>query len=457
MYKSALIYARFSDPRTDGSLERQVRELEALALSNGIANPEVISEDDVTGWTIGEERKGRWPEVVDGLRSGRWDCLIVRSLDRCARDVVETINLARLAERHGFGFIALNGDKLDKLSAMFRGYASEEESRVKSDRLKLKWADKASQGNYHPGRWRPYGFQYTHNEHGVINGLVVDPVEAEIVREVAGRLCLGESPHSIALELERRDIPTVTSSQWQRMMVVRLVKPVSAGLIAHNGQVMPGNHQAIISDLEYWQVQAALNKGDAQPSGHNTRKHLLAGMVVCNRCGVIMQCNGRVYQCSTKNTRRGVRGCGRVTVRKPHIEALVVGKAMEILKAKDGAIELRVETDWSPVITAAEHEATAIQAAYEAGDITASEWIAGLKVARQKASSARESRLEHFGRLTGQNANKLAGSDAQARWDELNLSQQRATLFELFKAVIVKPGVKGRKLFDEQRIELVRV
>lgn len=86
-----------------------------------------------------------------------------------------------------------------------------------------------------PVRRRPFGYRYTYSAIGRINGLVIDPYEAEIIHEVALRLCHGESAHSIALELERREVPTVSGAQWQRMMVVRLVKPVSAGMINHNG------------------------------------------------------------------------------------------------------------------------------------------------------------------------------------------------------------------------------
>jgi DNA invertase Pin-like site-specific DNA recombinase len=71
--------------------------------------------------------------------------------------MIETITLAQLRERVGFEFYALNGDTLgDELFAAIDGWKNARESKDKSDRLKLKWADKASRGDYHPGRYRPF-------------------------------------------------------------------------------------------------------------------------------------------------------------------------------------------------------------------------------------------------------------------------------------------------------------
>lgn len=455
-YTKALIYARFSDPRQDGSLERMVSELQAFANAQGIPVAAVIDEDDVSAWKTSDQRKGRWSEVVAGLTDGTWDCLIVRGLDRCARDMVATIQLAQLKEEKGFGFFALNGDSLgDQIVAALNGWKNWRESKDKSDRLKLKWAAKAAAGEYNHGRYRPFGYRYTYTEHGKINGLAIDPYEAEIVREVALRLSHGESAHMIALELEQRGVPTVSGGPWQRMMVVRLVKPVSAGMISHNGEILPGNHQAIITRELFWQVKAALVKGDPKPSGHNTRKHLLATLLFCSRCGVIMQCNGRVYQCVPKNTHAGKRGCGKMAITKHNIEAFVVGLTIDHLRDQRDAFQETVTEDWSPAITAAEADVASIQAAYEAGDITSSDWLTGLKIARRKLSVALEGRATQLTKLTGPNVMKLAGDDAEVRWAEMNLSQQRAVLFELFEGFVIKPGVPGRPTFDKGRVEVL--
>lgn len=144
-------------------------------------------------------------------------------------------------------------------------------------------------------------------------------------------------------------------------------------------------------------------------------------MLFCSRCGVILQCNGRVYQCVTKNTHAGRRGCGKIAITKHDVEALVVGLVIDHLREQRDAVEETVTDNWSPAITAAEAEVTGIQAAYEAGDITSSDWLAGLRVARKKLAVAMEGRVMQLTKLTGPNIMKLAGMDAEARWASANL------------------------------------
>jgi hypothetical protein len=121
-YAKAILYARFSNERLDGSLERMVAELQALAKSQGIGVAAVIDEDDVSARTSVDKRNGCWADVVAGLTDGTWDCLVVRGLDRWALDMVETIKLAQLNEERGFCFAALNGDSLgDQIIAALNG------------------------------------------------------------------------------------------------------------------------------------------------------------------------------------------------------------------------------------------------------------------------------------------------------------------------------------------------
>ena len=450
-YHSGVIYARLSTLRGDESLERMVRELTAFAASRNIPISDVIAEEGKSAWWGHGARKGEWPEVYDGLATGRWDVLVCRSADRTSRDLIETINLVRLYGKVGFGFYALNGDNLDDpKSATLRGLVADWESTEKSHRLKLKWADKAAKGDYHPGRWRPFGYQYTHDQRGTINGLAVDDFEADIIREVAGRLTAGESAHAIALDLERRDVPTVSGAQWQRMMVVRLIKPATAGLRSHQGSLSQGNWTPILDRETYEACRLAMKRGYSPPLGWNARKHLLTGLVLCGLCGVPAQCNGRIYQCMSKNTRAGKRGCGKTGRTARHLDHLITETTLAYLERQDLEVQATVETDWSPAIELASSEVAEINAAYQGGDITAAEWVTGLKVARQKLSRAEQGRSEQLQRLTGRSAAKLAGDDARQRWTGLNLSQQRAILFELFSAVAYvevvwrEPGADGQ-------------
>jgi site-specific DNA recombinase len=378
------------------------------------------------------------------LTEGRWDALVVRSLDRCARDMIETIKLAQLCTQVGFGFYALNGDRLgDELIAAINGWKNAQESKDKSDRIKLAHAAKASKGDYQPGRYRPFGYQMVRNANGTITSLRVDPREAEIVREIAGRIIAGESLQMIALDMERRGIPTVSGAQWHRTTVKRVVKPACAGLRDNHGDALPGNWPAILDVETYHVVKAALRFGPTPPKGFNARKHLLTGFLVCGMCGVSLECNGTRYQCTTKQTKNGIRGCGGVSRKREYIEGLVTDLVAAYLEQLDLDAQQSVSDDWTPVITAAEDEERLIQAAYEAGEISAAQWLQGLKVARQKRSEAEAGKQAALAQATGRATRQAAGEGARERFEALNLSQKRAIIAELFEAIIVNRAGRG--------------
>jgi site-specific DNA recombinase len=446
MPERGLIYARLSprDGDADADLARMVRELEGFASRQHVSVADVIAERDVSAWNNGKARKGRWPEVVEGLRTGRWDALVVRSLDRCARDMIETIKLAQLCTQVGFGFYAMNGDRLgDELVAAIDGWKNARESKDKSDRIKLAHAAKAANGDYQPGRYRPFGYQLVRNTSGIITSLRVDPREAEIVREIADRIIAGESLHTIALDMERRGVPTVSGAQWHRATVKRVVKAACAGLRENHGNGLPGNWPAIIDIDTYLAAKAAMRYGETPPKGFNTRRHLLTGFVMCGICGVGLACNGTRYQCGTRQTRNGVRGCGGVSRKLEYLEGLITDLVVAHLEQLHLEAEQVVTDDWAPVIEVTKAELAFIHAAYEAGEIPAGDWVKGVKAAHKKLAEAEAGRADALAAATGQATRQAAGEAAREKWDGLNLSQRRAILSELFEAIVVKRAGRG--------------
>jgi hypothetical protein len=407
----------------------------------------------VSAWTNGGERKGRWGEVWDGLATGKWDALVVRSLDRCARDMVETIRLAQLCTQVGFSFYAMNGDSLGhELLAAVAGWKNAQESKDKSDRLKLMHAAKAARGDYQPGRFRPFGYQVLKNEQGIYTSLQIEPSEAAIVREMAERIIAGESPHMIALDLEARNIRSVSGAAWRPSTVKRAVlKPCAAGLRG-KGEIQ-GKWEPILDMETYLLAQAALKPDKSCPAGHNARKHLLSGFLVCGICGVPLVCNGRIYQCAKRNSRGTTRGCGGVGRKKELIDGLITDLVIAYLERLDLETEQTVTEDWTPAISAAQQEEALIQVAYESGEITAAQWLQGLKVARSKRIEAEQGQQTALAKARGWATLQAAGAGMRERWQNLNLSQQRAIISELFEAIIVHRAAKGGHVFKPELIE----
>ena len=295
---------------------------------------------------------------------------------------------------------------------------------------------------------------------GRIAGLVVDEAEAAMIRDVAARIIDGEGLYSIALDLERRGVQTLSGGQWSRLSVLRLIKPAVAGLREHNGEELPGSWEPILSREVYDAAKRAATPGAGSlPAGHNARKHLLSGIAICGLCGVGMtgksSDNGR-YECSTHNTRNGVRGCGKVGRQMIALDAHVTELLLRFLEAEDVKAVAPVMDEWADDITAAEAEVQAVQSAYEAGDIAVSDWVRGLKVARQRLTVAQDGRAGAMTEALGRASDdSISGADARARWELLNLSQRRAALKRRMEAVVVQPAGRGRRPFNPGLVEIV--
>lgn len=441
----ALLYARLSprDGDKDEDLARMVRELQAFAVQQGVGVAEVIAERDVSGWTDDGrvERKGRWAEVVPGLEAGRWDGLVVRSLDRSARDGVETLLLIRAYGRGGWGFYAQNNDSLDDpKAASIKGLVAQWESDEKSFRIKLKWDDKAAKGDYHHGRYRPFGYTYAEGR------LTPNPAEAEIVREIAARLIKGESANSISEDLDARRIPTVTGARWGRSTVTAAIKPTVAALRKRGGELLPGNWEPILDRATYLVAKAACTTGTGPRLGQNTRKHLLTGFVVCGLCGVPVGGDGDYYHCSASTSRRKTKGCGKVAINIARLDALISGLMDEYMSRMDLEVKEDVSGRWDPALKEAEADIAAIQACYEAKEITTSDWIRGIREARRRLTEI-QSELE----ADLASAPQTPGGED---WKTLNLSQRRAAIGGLVEAVVIKPATQ-RGRWDPSRVEIV--
>ena len=136
-------YARCSTDDQKAGLEQQIRDLTA-------ANCEIIFNEEVS--SVAE--RAELDAALAELRRG--DTLVVCKLDRLARSVMQTLEIAMFLEKNGCSLRILNfgGDVLDTRSAtgkliltMFAGFA-EFERNIMLERQKIGIAKAKSQGKY---------------------------------------------------------------------------------------------------------------------------------------------------------------------------------------------------------------------------------------------------------------------------------------------------------------------
>ncbi len=105
------------------------------------------------------------------------------------------------------------------------------ESRRTSDRMKRKRRAEAKAGKAHGGI-RPYGYEK--------GGMVVNEIEAEVIRKCADLILTGARTMSVVQMLNRRGIPTANGKAWyNRNLEQILTSRRIAGIRTHNGMEYP--------------------------------------------------------------------------------------------------------------------------------------------------------------------------------------------------------------------------
>ena len=104
----AVIYARFStELQSVASIEDQARLCRERATALGLTVVAVHSDCAISGATPVNRRPGASGCVADAL-AGRFDVLLIESLDRLSRDLVEQETVIRRLEHRGIRIIGVS-------------------------------------------------------------------------------------------------------------------------------------------------------------------------------------------------------------------------------------------------------------------------------------------------------------------------------------------------------------
>ncbi len=312
----AVIYCRISQDREGAGLgvDRQEADARALADRLGLTVASVITDNDLSAFNRRKARPG-YAELLAGLKTGHWDVLITWHTDRLTRNVAELEELITIVDAGGTQVHTVKAGQIDlstpsgRLIARQLGSIAVYESEHKSERVQRKMLELAEDGKPHGGP-RPFGYEP--------GGMVVNPVEADVVRRATRDILGGVAVHAVAAQLNATGITTSAGKQWTPGSVRAMVlKPRNAGLRVHQGKVIgEARWTAIVSEDEWRAVCAALSAPGRRVMLSTTRTRLLSGVALCGApdCRLPVkgcQSNGRhAYRCSA--VRPGIPIIGHV-------------------------------------------------------------------------------------------------------------------------------------------------
>lgn len=329
----AAIYCRLSkededlvrDGRTgeeSESIQNQRSMLIRYAAKHGYDIYQVYIDEDYSGM---DRSRPAFNEMIKAASEHRFDVILAKTQSRFTRDMemVEKYLHGKFVE-WGIRFIAVvdhvdTADLENKKSRQINGLINEWYLEDLSNNVRSVLTHKRREGKY-IATYALFGYQKDPKDN---NHLIVDPVAAQVVKQIFELYLAGNGTSRIARILNEEKKPTPTryrtlksedshsigafADMWSRATVYRILttrtymgdleqgrhKKVSyksrktIWLPKEEWIVVPGTHEPIIDKEQYEKVQQLLHQRGR--SGKNSRVHPLSGKVFCGVCGGSME------------------------------------------------------------------------------------------------------------------------------------------------------------------------
>lgn len=352
-------YFRLSKEDGDKAESDSIVNQKALVQEFLKANPDIqIYKERVDdGYTGVNFERPAFQEVMEDIKAGRINCVVVKDLSRFGRNYIEAGRyIEKIFPYLGVRFIAIN-DNIDTASATdsssemlipFKNLINDAYSRDISVKVRSHLDIKRRSGQY-IGSFAPYGYKKSPDNK---NQLIVDEKAAAVVRQIFKWKIAGMSGARIAEKLNELGVPTPMEykhnngenfqcgfrrkavPQWQANGVNYILRnEIYTGVLLQGKTSSPNykirkrtqkekkdwircedSHEPIISKKEFKMVNTSF-ECDTRVAPDSQTLYLFSGFTKCGHCGgnmtrkTIPGPNGRkyVYLICTENKNKN--GC----------------------------------------------------------------------------------------------------------------------------------------------------
>ncbi|MBX7445450.1 MULTISPECIES: recombinase family protein [unclassified Arthrobacter] len=459
---SAAIYCRISKDREGAGLgvQRQEQDCRELAASLGWTVTQVFTDNDISAYS--GKRRPEYESLLEHMRAGRINGVLTWHTDRLHRSPRELESYIDASEKHGVVTQTVKAGEIDLSTPSGRAVArtlgawARYESEHKSDRITRKKLQLAQDGAFSGGPV-PFGWR-------IIDGVpVIQETEAAEIRNAVRGFLAGRSIGFIVKDLNSRGIPTRRGQKWTSTAVRNmLMRPTNAGLSAYRGDIVgPSVFPAIITEDEWRAASSTLKNPSRLTQNGNKVRHLLAGLMLCGKCGSAMQTSSRsskqgsvhYYKCKTT-------GGGHAFQTAAPVEEYVAGLVVAILSHPENAEGLTVRREADDAAELRQKAVTLRARLDEAansfadGDITAKQMgiitakvNKDLEVVEQQLATLRTGNI-----LAGRSGSPEA---VQSWWDGAGIEDRRAVIDALMTIYVDPVGTSAPRKFDPTRIRAV--
>lgn len=241
------------------------------------------------GYSGGSLHRPAISQMIDDIKRGGIDIVLVYKLDRLSRSQKDTLYLIEdIFLNNNVNFVSMSEsfDTTTPLGKAMIGilsvFAQLERDQIK-ERMAMGNVGRAKDGYWRGGSGVPIGYDYKDGK------LAINEYEAMQIREIFDLFIKGNTLHGIRDILSSKYSNKYSS--WNNAGVIgKILKNTTyIGKLRYKGEEYKGQHDAIIDDdvfhaaqLRYSEIEKDFNEAQKSPF---KGKHLLSGMIFCGNCG----------------------------------------------------------------------------------------------------------------------------------------------------------------------------
>lgn len=290
MIRKVAIYARVSttNQAEEGySIDGQIDSLEKYCEAMGW---DVYNKYIDAGFSGGSLKRPEMANLINDVKKGLFDTVLVYKLDRLSRNVRDTLYLIKdVFNINKINFVSIQ-ENIDTSSAMgtlfltlLSAIAEFEREQIK-ERMQLGKLGRAKAGKSMMWGRTSYGYDYQ-KETG---SLTINPAQSLVVKYIFERYLAGRSITKLRDDLNEK-YPKEIGWNYRAVRGI-LSNPVYCGYNQYKGQLFPGEHESIISEDVYKRTQEELKiRQRIAAEKTNPRpfqaKYMLSGLAQCGYCG----------------------------------------------------------------------------------------------------------------------------------------------------------------------------
>lgn len=250
------------------SLDAQRDACAAYILSQTHEGWELVNEHyDDGGWSGGNMHRPALKQLLADVAAGKVDVIVVYKVDRLTRSLADFARIVDTLDKAKASFVSVTQafnttSSMGRLTLNVLLSFAQFEREVTSERIRDKFAASKRKGIFMGGPI-PIGYRLDNRK------LLVDDVEASTVRMIFERYIALRSIPQLVNELAKRDVRTkvrplkdgrmIGGVRFQQGPLATLLKnPVYIGKVAQGGELHVGEHEAIIDEALWLEVQAMI-------------------------------------------------------------------------------------------------------------------------------------------------------------------------------------------------------